>query len=107
MECPYCGTSLEEHEATECFDAWVVERVLGWERYISPTFEGRYAYLVGCYLYTVSESALVGRFSPSTDLVAAHPVWEKLTGQAKDELIASDLVYDPLAVCKKALEETA
>jgi len=83
MECPYCGTTLEEHEATECFDAWVAEVVLGWERIEFEDRPEKYLYLVGPYVYSVSPSSCLGRFSPSTDLVAAYLVWKKLTGEAK------------------------
>lgn len=29
-ECPHCQTSIEEHKATRCLDAWVAEAVMGW-----------------------------------------------------------------------------
>jgi hypothetical protein len=104
MECPYCGTTLEEHQAGECFDAWVVEKVLGWERFESPNFQGKYVYQVGHYMYSTSQ-AWFGQFSPSSDIVDVYLVWEKLSEEAKNALVADDQVYNPLAICKKALEE--
>jgi hypothetical protein len=29
LKCPYCGTHIDEHEATRCLDAWVANKVLG------------------------------------------------------------------------------
>ena len=31
MNCPHCNTSVDEHEAGRCLDAWVAEAVMGWE----------------------------------------------------------------------------
>ena len=28
--CPHCDTSVDEHEAGRCLDAWVAEAVMGW-----------------------------------------------------------------------------
>jgi hypothetical protein len=106
MECPYCNTTLEEHEATECFDAWVVEAVLGWERIEFENRPEKYLYLVGPYLRTVSETPMGAQCSPSTDLVDAYPVWVQLSDQAKADLIDDGQTHDMLAVCKKALEES-
>jgi hypothetical protein len=32
MNCPRCGTHVDEHEARRCMDAWVAEAVMGWRR---------------------------------------------------------------------------
>ena len=29
MNCPYCETEIDEHEANRCLDAWVAEAVMG------------------------------------------------------------------------------
>jgi len=29
MNCPYCKTPIDEHEASRCLDAWFLETVMG------------------------------------------------------------------------------
>jgi len=31
MNCPHCQIAVDEHPANRCLDAWVAEKVMGWE----------------------------------------------------------------------------
>ena len=31
MNCPHCKVEIDKHEAAQCLDAWIAERVMGWE----------------------------------------------------------------------------
>ena len=40
MNCPHCGTDVDEHEAGRCLDAWVAEAVMGLQRVMIDPEDG-------------------------------------------------------------------
>ena len=73
LHCPTCGVEIDEHEATTCLDAWVAERVMGWEKcnnwWMRPV-DGEI-----CRLVTAAHS---GSWNPSQDIAAAWVLVEKV-----------------------------
>jgi len=114
IRCPHCDTSVDEHEAGRCLDAWVAEDLMGWTRSVA----GNYPWQM------TPPHGLVGRLKVylvpkySTDIAAA---WE-VVGRVREGKGNCDMQWRvewgfsfgsdfyswaptaPLAICRAALK---
>ena len=116
MNCPHCDTSVDEHEAGRCLDAWVAEKVFG-----RPPTREDWTY---CLWKTDCQLAESNCFF-STEIAAAWEVWARMRRDwcemewlAGDYRVrfgvgarAQDMTYHsgtadtaPLAICRAALK---
>ena len=115
IKCPHCDTSVDEHEAGRCLDAWVAEAVMGCkpaDRQASPD---------GIVSLTESDDRIIylPDWSPSAKIAAA---WEVVGRFFRFDVGTDGMLYlcevgisptrkfiasadtAPLAICRAALK---
>jgi len=101
MQCPECGTEIDEHPAGRCLDAWVAEVVMGWE-HISENEPFRFLKeRGGCItehgaeIFPHEKGTIPELWRPSTDIAAAWVVVEKMHKEGwAFEISIHDVTFD-------------
>lgn len=93
MNCPHCGTHIDEHEATPCFNAWVAEDVMGWLKTDQRRIDHQnwLEYPQEWYLKPNGDIENVTNIPEySTDIAAAWEVVEKLRSRQMPIVLHGD-----------------
>ena len=126
LHCPECEVHIDEHPKGKCLDAWVAEKVMGWERHSNMWMRR-----VDKGPLRLVPSAYISEWEPSTPTAATWEVVEKMQticridvenyktgGYSKDNIVVCVYSVDfpkirivassaPLAICRSAIKAVA